>query len=96
MTDGNQKQYNPPIAALSVGAGTVAGAVATSGAAVSAAGAGAAGFSGYVAGLVVLAANAGCETAAVVGLGAVATGPILGGLLGYSLYRFVKSIARRE
>ena len=95
MTDDNQKQYNPPIAALTVGAGTVAGAVATSGAAVSAAGAGAAGFSGYVAGLTVLAANVGCETAAVIGLSAVAAGPILGGLLGYSVYRFVKSLTRK-
>jgi hypothetical protein len=96
MTDGNQKQYNPPIAALSVGAGTVAGAVATSGAAVSAAGAGAAGLSGYVAGLVVLAANAGCETAAVVALSTVAAGPILGAVVGYSVYRLVKGFVSRS
>ena len=96
ITDGNQKQTNPKMAAFSVSAGAVAGAVATSGTAVSAAGASAAGFSGYVVGLVVLAAHAGCETAAAVGLGAVAAGPILGGLIGYSLYRGVKNIARRS
>jgi len=92
MTYGNQKQTNPTAAAISVSAGAVAGAVATSGAAVSAAGAGAAGFSGYVAGIAVLAAKVGCETWAAVGLGTVAAGPVLGCLIGYSLYRGVKSI----
>jgi hypothetical protein len=96
MTNGNQKQTNPAVAALSASAGAVAGAVATSATAVSAAGAGAAGFSGYVVGLVVLAAKAGCETWAAVGLGTVAAGPVLGCLIGYSLYRGIKSIARRS
>jgi hypothetical protein len=90
-----RKKTNPAVAALSASAGAVAGAVATSGTAVSAAGAGAAGLSGYVVGLVSLAIHAGCETAAVVGLGTVAAGPILGGIAGYSLYRCVRSIARR-
>ncbi|MGA2332988.1 MAG: hypothetical protein ABSG75_14635 [Syntrophales bacterium] len=96
MAYGKQKQTNPKLATFSVSAGAVAGAVATSGTAVSAAGAGAAGFSGYVVGLVALATNVGCETWAAVGLGTVAAGPILGALIGYSLYRGVKSIARRS
>ncbi|MEI7635804.1 MAG: hypothetical protein WCJ37_00735 [Syntrophus sp. (in: bacteria)] len=96
MTDGNQKQTNPTMATLSTSAGAVAGAVATSGTAVSAAGAGAAGFSGYVTGIVVLAAHIGCKTWAAVSLGAVAAGPILGGLMGYSLYRGVKGLVRRS
>jgi hypothetical protein len=96
MADGNHKQTNPAVATLSASAGAVAGAVATSGAAVSAAGAGAAGFSGYVTGIAVLAAHVGCKTWAAVGLGTVAAGPILGGLIGYCLYSGIKSIVRRS
>lgn len=83
---------NNDVTALSVSAGAVAGAVATSGTAITAAGTGAAGLSGYVAGISILAAKVGCETAAAVGLGAVAAGPILGGFIGFTLYKVVQSV----
>jgi hypothetical protein len=88
MADGNKKRTNSSVAAFSTSAGVVAGAAATSGTAVSAAGVGAAGVTGYVTGLVVLAAHLGCESAAA--------GPILGGVIGYSLYRGVRHIVRRS
>ncbi len=83
---------DPSITALSVSAGAVAGAVATSGTASTAAGTAAAGFSGYVAGISLLAAKVGCEAAAAVGLGAVAAGPIVGGFIGFTVYHAVKSL----
>jgi hypothetical protein len=83
------------VAALSVSAGAVAGAVATSGTAVTAAGAGAAGFSGYVAGVSVLAAHAACETAAAVGLGAVIAGPLMGAFLGFTAFHVGKCVVSR-
>lgn len=95
MAGSNQTRSNPSVAAFSTSAGVVAGAVATSGTAVSAAGVGAAGVTGYITGLVVLAAHVGCESAATVALGAIAAGPVLGGLIGYGLYRGVRSIVRR-
>ncbi len=83
---------DPSITALSVSAGAVAGAVATSGTAITAAGAGAAGFSGYVAGISLLAAKVGCEAAAAVGQGPEAAGPIVGGFIGFTLYHAFKSV----
>lgn len=73
-------------------AGAVAGGVVTSGAAISVAGAG--GVSGYVAGTGILIAQLGCEAWAVTGLAAVAAGPVLGGLVGYGIYRGVKAAIR--
>jgi hypothetical protein len=95
MADSNENENQIDSAmptVISTGAGVAAGAVITSGAAVSAAGAGAAGVTGYMAGIGVLAAHVGCEAAAVIGLGTVAAGPIIGGLIGYGVYRSVKSI----
>lgn len=82
-------EYAP---AVTAGAGVVAGATTTSGAAISVAGTG--GISGYVLGTGALIANIGCEAAAIAGLAAVAVGPILGGLIGYGVYRGVKKIVK--
>jgi hypothetical protein len=96
MDMSDQDRSDPSITALSVSAGAVAGAVATSGTAVTAAGAGAAGFTGYIAGVSLLAAHAGCEAAAAVGLGTVAAGPIVGGFIGFTLYNVVKCVMQRR
>ncbi len=81
-------------AVLSAGAGTAAGVAATSGVAISAAGVGAAGATGYMAGIGVLIAHVGCEAVALVGLGTIFAGPILGGVLGYGIYRGVKKLVK--
>ncbi len=85
----DELDYAPAVSAV---AGTVGGAAITSGAATAVAGAG--GITGYVLGTGALIAKIGCETAAVIGLGTVAAGPILGGLLGYGVYRGVKKVVR--
>lgn len=95
MSDSNENQIDSAApAVISTGSGVAAGAVITSGVAVSSAGAGAAGVTGYMAGIGALAAHVGCEAAAVTGLGILAAGPLLGGLIGYGVYRGVKSIVR--
>ena len=92
MSDQGTNDPKAP-ALITAGAGTLAGGVTTSGAALTVAG-GATGVTGYLAGIGVLGAHIGCETAAVIGLGTVAAGPIIGGLLGYGLYRGVKKMAK--
>lgn len=82
----------PPV--ISGGAGAAAGVAATSGVAMSAAGGGAAGVSGYVAGTGVILGHIGCEAAAIAGLGTLLAGPLLGGLLGYGIYRGVKKVVQ--
>lgn len=81
-------------AVIAGGTGAAVGVAATSGVAVSAAGASAAGATGYLAGVGALVAGIGCETAAIVGLGAILAGPLLGGALGYGIYRGVKKLSR--
>lgn len=83
-------------ATISTGAGAAAGVAATSGAALTAAGGGAAGATGYFAGAGVLLAHAGCEAAAMVGLGTILAGPLLGGLAGYGIYRGVRKITKGQ
>lgn len=94
MDNKTNSQKDPAIAAVSMTAGAAAGMAATSGTAIAAAGAGASGFSGYVAGVTILAANAACETAAAVALGTLAAAPVIGGLLGYTVYRVIKSAVK--
>lgn len=95
MNEKNKKQDDLEYApAVTAGVGVVAGATATSGAAIAAAGTG--GISGYVLGTGALIANIGCEAAAITGLAAVAAGPILGGLIGYGVYRGVKEIVKNK
>ena len=97
MIDSLNKQDNSKIPSIATaGAGAVVGAVTTSGAAISVAGAGATGMTGYFTGFTILATQAACETAAAVGLGVVAAGPIVGGLLGYGLYRSVKTYRTKK
>lgn len=91
MNKENQNDPNLP-AVVSSSAGVVAGGVATSGAAMGATGAG--GVTGYVLGASSLVGHAACEVAAAVGLGTVVAGPILGGLVGYGIYRGVKKAVR--
>lgn len=89
----NKKDPKLP-SVVSAGAGAAAGVAATSGVAISAAGGSAAGISGYLAGTGVLIGHAGCEAAAILGLSTVFAGPLLGGLVGYGIYRGVKRLAR--
>ena len=82
--------------ALAASAGVIAGGLATSGPAMAAAGGGAAGLGAYGTGLGALIAAIGCEGAALGTLMVVAAGPILGGVIGYSGYRFVRGIVRKR
>ncbi|MGR3219064.1 MAG: hypothetical protein ACUZ8H_04505 [Candidatus Anammoxibacter sp.] len=86
--DDDQSNQKLP-AVVSAGTGAAVGVAATSGIAVSAA----AGTGGYFAGIGALACALGCETAAIVGLTAVIGVPLLGGALGYGIYRGVKKLS---
>lgn len=93
MGDNSEGQKDPKYpTVISATTGALAGATAASAPAISAAGAG--GLAGYFAGIGALAAHIGCETVAVVGLGTVAAGPVIGGLIGYGIFRGVKKVVR--
>ena len=81
---------------LATSAGVVAGGVATSGPAIAAAGAATGGLGAYGVGLGMTIAAAGCEAAAVGTLLVVATGPVLGGLVGYSTYKVIRTMVIRR
>ena len=85
-------EYAAPV--LSTTAGAIAGGVATAGTATTVAGVG--GVSGYASGVAATIAAATCEIAAVGTLTAIAVGPILGGLIGYTGYKVFKSVTKKD
>lgn len=87
MSREDQKDSKLP-AVLSSGSGVVAGGFATSGIAMGATGAG--GLTGYVIGTTAVIAEITCGAAAATAAAVLVAGPILGGLIGYGIYRGVK------
>ncbi|MBF0275216.1 MAG: hypothetical protein HQK84_08300 [Nitrospinae bacterium] len=83
--------------ALATTAGIIGGGVATSGAAMGVAGAGASGIAGYATGISITAHAVACAEAAAIGtMSAIAAGPILGGLIGYTGYKVFKSVMAKK
>jgi hypothetical protein len=81
---------------LAATTGIIAGGVATSGPALSAAGIAGGGLTAYASGLGITIAAVGCETAAIGTLAVIAAGPILGGIIAYSGYKAIKGMIRKD
>ena len=87
---------NKAVPVLSTTAGAIAGGVATSAPAITAAGS-VSGLTGYSIGLGSLIAKVSCgSVAAISSLSMIAAGPILGGLIGFTAYKAIKGMKKQK